>query len=216
MQKPNGNVIKGQRNVGFNVIKYFPITDGNAVPRRQAIKIENCNVCHLTLATHGEARRNFEFCVMCHSAAQTDADKRKTAYGPLPPENVHYKRLIHRIHTGAAAGEFLIIYGGTPAKPGPIEMGDVRFPGDRRNCVKCHVPGANEPPLPAGLLPTLIPQKDGSVKAIQPITSACIGCHTKEPATIHMDTMANMNGQEACVTCHGVGRAFAVEKVHRR
>ena len=78
------------------------------------------------------------------------------------------------------------------------------------------MPGANEPPLPAGLLPTLIPQKDGSVKAIPPITSACIACHTKEPAKFHMDTMTNTNGQEACVTCHGVGHAFAVETVHRR
>ena len=216
LKKPNGEVIKGQRDVGFNIVKYFSITDSEAVPRRQAVIIENCNVCHLTLATHGEARRNAEFCVMCHNPSNTDEDKRKAAKGPLPPENIHYKRLIHRIHTGAAAVESLIIYGGPPVKPGPIEMGDVRFPGDRRNCVKCHVPGANEPPLPAGLLPTLIPQKDGSVKAIQPITSACIACHTKEPAKIHMDTMTNINGQEACVTCHGVGRAFAVEKVHRR
>jgi len=65
-------------------------------------------------------------------------------------------------------------------------------------------------------LPTLIPQKDGTVKAIQPITSACIACHIKEPAKIHMDTMTAATGQEACVTCHGVGRTFAVGKVHWR
>jgi hypothetical protein len=91
-----------------------------------------------------------------------------------------------------------------------------RFPGDRKNCVKCHVPGANEPSLPAGLLPTLIPQVDGTVKAIQPITSACIACHTKETARLHTETMTATNGQETCVVCHGVGRQFAVEKVHRR
>ena len=216
LKKPNGDTIKAQRDVGDNVVKYFPITDNDAVPRRQAGKIENCNVCHLRLATHGEARRNTEYCVMCHNAAQNDGDKRRAAKGPTPPENVHYKRLIHRIHTGANLGESWIVYGGPPAKPGPIELGDVRFPGDRRNCVKCHVPGANEPPLPAGLLPTFIPQADGAVKAIQPITSACVGCHSKEAAQIHMDTMTTVNGQEACVTCHGVGRAFAVEKVHRR
>ena len=182
LRKSNGDVIKGQRDVGDNIVKYFPITDKDAEPRRQAVKVENCNVCHLKLATHGEARRKTEYCVMCHNAAQTDQDKRKVANGPMPPENIHYKRLIHRIHTGAAADESLIIYGGPPVKPGPIEMGDVQFPGDLRNCVKCHVPGANQPPLPVGLLPTLIPQKDGGVKAIQPITSACISCHTKEPA----------------------------------
>jgi OmcA/MtrC family decaheme c-type cytochrome len=216
LKKPNGDIIKGQRDVGYNVVKYFPITDQEAVARRQAVKIENCNVCHLALATHGEARRNTEFCVMCHHAAQTDEDKRKKANGPMPTENVHYKRLIHRIHTGRDLGGSWIIYGGTPAKPGPIEFGDIRFPGDRRNCQKCHVPGANEPPLRAGLLPTLLPQADGSTKAVQPITSACLACHTKEAAQVHSETMTSASGQEGCVTCHAVGRTFAVEKVHRR
>jgi OmcA/MtrC family decaheme c-type cytochrome len=216
LKKPDGSVIKGQRDVGFNVVKYFPITDREAVPRRTAVKIENCNVCHGQLATHGEARRNTEFCVMCHNAAQNDGDKRKKANGPMPPENVHYKRLIHRIHTGAYLGEPFVVYGGTPAKPGPIDFSDIRFPGDRRNCLKCHVPGANEPPLPAGLLPTLIPQPDGGIKAIQPITSACVGCHTQEPARLHMETMTATNGRETCVTCHGVGRMVAVKKEHER
>ena len=216
LKKPNGETIKGQRDVGFNVVKYFSITDKQPVERRKAVKIENCNVCHLKLATHGEARNNSEFCVMCHNASQTDGDKRKAAKGTEPAENVHYKRLIHRIHTGANLGESWIVYGGTPAKPGPIEFGDIRFPGDRRNCVKCHVPGANELPLPAGLLATIIPQKDGSTTALQPITSACIGCHTQDHARLHMDTMTASNGQESCVTCHGKGRAFSVEKIHQR
>ena len=157
LNKPNGSVIKDVRDVGYNVVKYFPITDKVAVPRRRAVKIENCNVCHAMLATHGEARRNAEFCVLCHNPSHTDEEKRKAVNGPMPPENVHYKRLIHRIHTGINAGEPFIVYGGPPAKPGPVDLSDIRFPGDRRNCVKCHVPGANELPLSAGLLPTLIP-----------------------------------------------------------
>jgi OmcA/MtrC family decaheme c-type cytochrome len=216
LKKPNGNVIKDVRDVGYNIVKYFPITDKEAVPRRQAVKIENCNVCHAMLATHGEARRNAEFCVMCHNPSHTDEEKRKAANGPMPPENVHYKRLIHRIHTGVNAGEPFIVYGGPPARPGPVDLSDIRFPGDRRNCVKCHVPGANEPPLPAGLLPTLIPQADGTLKALPPITSACIACHTRETAKAHVETLTASNGQESCVVCHGVGREFAVEKVHRR
>jgi len=165
LKKPNGDVLKAQRDVGTNVVKYFAITDKEPVARRKAVKIENCNVCHLKLATHGEMRNNTEFCVMCHNASHTDQEKRKAANGPMPPQNVHYKRLIHRIHTGENLGESFTVYGGTPAKPGAIDFSDIRFPGDRRNCVKCHIPGANEPPLPAGLLPTLIPQSDGSTKA---------------------------------------------------
>ena len=216
LKKPNGSVIKDVRDVGYNIVKYFPITDKEAIPRRKAVKIENCKACHAMLATHGEARRNAEFCVLCHNPSHTDEEKRKAVNGPMPPENVHYKRLIHRIHTGINAGEPFIVYGGPPAKPGPVDLSAIRFPGDRRNCVKCHVPGANEPPLPAGLLPSLIPQADGTIKAIQPITSACIACHTKETAKAHVETLTAANGQESCVVCHGVGREFSVEKLHRR
>ena len=96
--------------------------------------------------------------------SQTDQDKRKVANGPMPPENIHYKRLIHRIHTGAAADESLIIYGGPRSNPVPSKWAMSSFPGDLRNCVKCHVPGANEPPLPVGLLPTLIPKRMAASK----------------------------------------------------
>ncbi|MBI4490953.1 MAG: OmcA/MtrC family decaheme c-type cytochrome [Deltaproteobacteria bacterium] len=216
LKKPDGKLIKGQRDAGFNIVKYFPITDKEAIPRRKAVKTENCNACHETLATHGEQRRATEFCVMCHNASHTDRDKRKTAKGPMPPQNVHYKRLIHRIHTGKDLGEPFIIYGGPPAKPDPVSFSDVRFPGDRRNCTKCHEKGANEIPLPAGLLPTAMPQADGTVKHLPPITSACIGCHTKESARAHMGTQTEANGSESCVVCHGVGRAFSVAMVHRR
>ena len=40
LKKPNGSIIKNVRDTGYNVVKYFPITDKEAVPRRQAIKIE--------------------------------------------------------------------------------------------------------------------------------------------------------------------------------
>ena len=33
-------------------------------------------VCHAMLATHGEARRNAEFCVLCHNPSHTDQEKR--------------------------------------------------------------------------------------------------------------------------------------------
>ncbi len=217
IKRPSGTVVeKGQRDAGFNVVKYFPITDREAVPRRKAVKIENCNACHLKLQAHGEQRNNTEFCVLCHNAKQTDAQKRKTAKGPMPAENIQLKRLIHRIHTGRNLGEPFIVYGGPAAAPVPTNFGEIRFPGDRRNCTKCHEQGANEIPLPDGVLPTQIPQADGTVKALTPIMSACVACHTKEPAKAHMEAQIAAVGRESCVVCHGVGREFSVEKVHRR
>ena len=181
VKRPNGTIVeKGQRNAGLNVVKYFPITDRDAIPRRKAVKTENCNVCHWKLQPHGEQRNNTEFCVMCHNANHTDADKRKTAKGPMPAENVHYKRLIHRIHTGINLGETFIVYGGPAVSPVPVNLGDVRFPGDRRNCTKCHEKGANELPLPPVAADS--PAASGWDGAIRDADyGASSGCHTKEP-----------------------------------
>ncbi|MSP38942.1 MAG: OmcA/MtrC family decaheme c-type cytochrome [Deltaproteobacteria bacterium] len=217
VKRPNGTVVeKGQRNAGANVVKYFAITDKEPVPRRMAVKIERCNVCHLKLQPHGEQRNNTEFCVLCHNANHNDEVKRKVAKGPMPAESVHLKRFIHRIHTGRNLGEPFIVYGGPAAAPVPVDFGDIRFPGDRRNCAKCHEPGAFELPLPAGVLPTFIPQADGSVKPLTPIMSACVGCHTREPAKAHMEAQIASIGRESCVVCHGRGREFAVDKMHRK
>jgi len=217
VKRPSGTIVeKGQRNAGRNVVRYFTITGREPVARRTAVKIEKCNVCHMKLQPHGEQRNNTEFCVMYHNANHTDADKRKTAKGPMPPETMHFKRLIHRIHTGRNLGEPFIVYGGPAASPVPVNLGEIRFPGDRRNCLKCHEAGANELPLPEGVLPTAMFQADGSVKHLTPIVSACIGCHTKEPAKAHMEAQIANVGRESCVVCHGSAREFAVDKMHRK
>ena len=88
------------RDTGFNVVSYFAVTDPVPVAPRKIVSIQSCNACHGTLATHGGTRRNTEFCVMCHNVTQTDEDKRTTVGGPMPPEPVLFRNLIHRIHTG--------------------------------------------------------------------------------------------------------------------
>ena len=58
---------------------------------------------------------------------------------PAPPESIDFKRMIHRIHTGEELTQIYTIYGfGTsPAN----NFNHVLYPGDRRDCVKCHVDG---------------------------------------------------------------------------
>jgi OmcA/MtrC family decaheme c-type cytochrome len=205
----------------FNPVAYAPVTDSAAVARRMVIQRAKCNECHLDLgdpagvSVHNGVRMNTEYCVMCHNASQTDAEKRKSAKGPLPAESVHFKRLIHRLHTGKDLGEPFVLYGGSPANPGAINLGEVRFPGDRRNCGKCHAKGTNELPLPDGLLPTSVPQPDGGIAEVLPIAAACTGCHTKSSAKIHVETQA-AHGQESCEVCHGIGREFSVARAHQR
>ena len=47
------------REAAFNPVKYFAVT-GPLAPRRAAVAVANCNVCHDTLALHGGQRRNVE------------------------------------------------------------------------------------------------------------------------------------------------------------
>lgn len=215
LKRGNGNIIKGVRDVGLNIVKYFSITDNTPVPHRTVVKTANCNACHETLMAHGETRRVTEYCVFCHNSTQTDEVKRKQVKGPMPPMNIHFKVLIHKLHTGEEIGEPYVLYGGPPANPAPIDFGEVRFPGDRRNCAKCHEKETYEIPLPAGVLPTVVPQLEGGAKIIPPITAACTGCHTNEAAKAHVETQIASGGRESCAVCHAAGREFSVTKSHK-
>jgi len=192
----------------FNPVFYAAVTDKAPAPRRKVVDLANCNVCHDQLAPHGRGRRNTELCVICHNPNETD---RRPA-SLFPPEAIDFKRMIHRIHTGENLTQDFTVIGTSGSG---INFNDVRFPGDRRDCVKCHVPGAqqvSETP-PPGLLSTntlrdwYAPQ--------QHFAAACLGCHDSKPAAAHAYVMTAPFG-ESCAACHGPEDEFAVDKVHAR
>ena len=82
--------------------------------------------------------------------------------------------------------------------------------GDRRNCSMCHVNGSEEN-LTSAVLAVTDPQ--GPINPIQPISSACTGCHVDLPAASHALSNTTSLG-EACAVCHASGAAYAVDKVH--
>jgi OmcA/MtrC family decaheme c-type cytochrome len=188
------------------------VTDDEAVPRRMVVKTENCNACHKELALHGGIRRNTEYCVMCHNALHTDEEMRPAE--EMPPQTVHFKVMVHRIHTGEELVDTKphIIYG----FGGSIhDFSEVRFPGDRRNCEKCHEPGSNLLPLPSGVLPTTITQEGEPVATTLPIVAACTACHDTAEAKAHAALQTTADGEETCAVCHGQGKDFDVATVHR-
>ena len=87
------------------------------------VDIANCNKCHDRLALHGSNRLNPQECVFCHNPNGND--------GRDPAESIDFKRMIHRIHTGAELTHDYSI--------GDKSFNGVRFPGDRRDCETCHV-----------------------------------------------------------------------------
>jgi hypothetical protein len=84
-----------------------------------------------------------------------------------------------------------------------------------QNCSLCHV-NSSEATLPLGLNQVMDPQ--GWINPVQPISSACSGCHVSKAEASHFaanggDPATSPLG-EACTVCHASGAQFAVDAVH--
>jgi OmcA/MtrC family decaheme c-type cytochrome len=162
----------------------------------------NCEGCHDNLALHGGNRHNPQYCVTCHRP-----DMLASAEGAVS-QSVHFKYMIHKIH----ASEELANGYGLPGRSGETTF-EIGYPGDLRNCEKCHVNDSYQLPLPEGVLATITPRELWT--PMEPIAASCVGCHDSTSTVAHMDANTSFFG-ESCSTCHGAGKDFAVEKVHAR
>ena len=205
-----------------NKVIYFSADGSTVAPRRGVVALSNCNGCHVALSLHGTLRNNTEYCVMCHNPSNTDASVRVAAQvasdKAAPPEGINFNLLVHRIHYGinmqASNRTYIVVgFGGSQN-----DFSSTLFPAlsptgeatDTRNCSLCHVNGS-EQNLPTGLNAVVDPQ--GPINPIQPISSACTGCHMDLPTASHALSNTTSLG-EACAVCHSSGAAFAVDQVH--
>ena len=196
-----------------NPVKYIAVTGGAAVPRRNVVVLENCNKCHDRLATnfsHGGQRIAIEECDICHNPNADDSPARPASANP--PESIVLKRMIHRIHSGENLAQDFTIYG---FGGNPTNFNEVRYPGNRKDCVQCHTSNTTyNLPLPKGLIPSITQRDFFSPQG--PATSACLGCHDNIDTVAHafLNTVMTPFFGEACATCHGDGKEFDVVKVH--
>jgi OmcA/MtrC family decaheme c-type cytochrome len=211
---PNGSVVMVNYSM-HNAVGYFGVTDAQAVPRREAVVVANCNHCHQDLAAHGGSRNDPEYCVLCHSGNKDTTNIPAPAVGATKlTTSLRLSHMIHRIHAGEN--------GANPFIVGANDFGEVRFPGDRQDCLNCHVKSHYTLPLPA-LLPSHMTMID-STKArvassdyyVQATTAACTGCHDSDSAVTHAVSMTTAQGKESCATCHGANKAYDIDVVHAR
>jgi len=208
LKRADGKADISFRESTINPIKYVSLTGGTATPRRLVVTIAQCNSCHDRLSLHGGQRNTTEECVICHNP--TKDDERAASAGA--PESVSFQRMIHRIHTGEELTQDYTI--GTNNN-----FNEVRFPGDRRNCAKCHT--GNSQNLPVATSAASVTTLRDYFTPQGPGTAACLGCHDGRDAAAHafLNT-ANFPGStvpaEACATCHSPGKDWAVDKVHAR
>jgi OmcA/MtrC family decaheme c-type cytochrome len=204
------------REAAMNPIKYVAVS-GTVTPRRMAVITTNCTACHDGgLSLHGGQRLTTEECVICHNPTNDDSARRPASAGQ--PESISFQRLIHRIHSGENLTQDFTVFGfGGTAN----NFNEVRFPGDRRDCAKCHVnTAAYTLPLQQTNIASVITLRD-YFSPQGPATAACLGCHDNRDAAAHAYLMTTTFPgatipAEACATCHGTGKDWAVEKVHAR
>ncbi len=206
----------------LNPVSYFSVDGSPLVKRRSVVALGNCNTCHVALSLHGTLRSNTEYCVMCHNPSNTDATTRAAATVPAdkaaPPQGINFNLLVHRVHYGinmqAVNRTYVVVgFGGSHN-----DFSGTLFPAltptgqplDLANCSMCHV-GGSEQNLPTGLNAVVDPQ--GPINPIQPVSSACSGCHLDLPSASHFLANTTYLG-ESCVVCHGTAGAFSVGQVH--
>jgi OmcA/MtrC family decaheme c-type cytochrome len=217
LKRPDGSAKEDYTEGAVNPITYIAVTDATPVPRRNVVVLDNCNKCHDRLATtfsHGGQRIAIEECDMCHNPNASDKARRPADKGPV--ESITFKRLIHRIHSGENLTQDFTVYGFS----GPSNFNDVRYPGDRQNCLQCHTSASTyDLPLPNGAIAVQTPRDYFSPQG--PGTSACLGCHDNSDAAAHayLNTVTfpgATSPNEACATCHGPGKDWDVAKVHAK
>src|SRR5580658_1581439 len=209
----------------FNPVTYFSVVAAPVKERRTIVAMANCNTCHVALAEHGTLRSNVQYCVFCHNPSNTDATTRATATvaadKAAPPQGINFNLLVHRVHDGvnvtANGGQPYIVvgFGGSHN-----DFSGVLFPGlaptgaatDLENCAFCHVNSSEQADLSlTGLNPVTDPQ--GLINPVQPISSACSGCHVDIPSASHFLANTTILG-ESCAVCHGTNGAYSVDSVH--
>jgi len=218
---PNGESV---RATAQNAVLDFSVDGSPVVPRRTIVSNEKCAACHGTFGVdfsiHGGLRNNVAYCGICHHPRATDFSSRSSqlANGADPDsESIHLKVLVHKLHTGEELDQTLYIVYGRQGRP--VDLGEVRFPGDRRDCATCHENGSQLLPLPGNLPPTRfttnVAGSEVLVEDRPPVMAACLTCHGSETALAH--ARANtFSGTEACQVCHGEGRVAAISEVHAR
>jgi len=208
----------------MNPIYNVSVDGSEVVARRVVVDLAKCNACHYRLATtfsHGGQRIAIQFCVMCHNPNASDAARRPADGSANPAESIEFARMIHRIHTGEEMTQQYTIYGFATAPPYPANnFNDVTYPGDRRDCIRCHTNiGTAGLPTDPGTLPT-VTQRD-YYSPMGPGTTACTGCHDNRDTLAHayINTTTfpgSTTPAEACGTCHNANGEWSTAKVHAR
>jgi OmcA/MtrC family decaheme c-type cytochrome len=209
LKRADGGADMTVREAALNPIKYVSLTTAPVEARRTVVTMAQCNSCHQDLALHGGQRKNIDECVICHNPTVTDVARRPATEGVA--ESVSFQYMIHKIHTGTELTQDFTVYGNGSSRH---NYNEVEYPGDRRNCTKCHTANSHRQ---AKGDPVVTPRTYYSPLAAT--SAACLSCHDSKDAFAHAAlNTTTFAGQpaEACGVCHGPNSSLSPDKVHAR
>jgi OmcA/MtrC family decaheme c-type cytochrome len=182
---------------------------------------DNCIACHKDIGFHGWGRRGFDACVVCHGTAGSE-DRPRYVAGNAPPTTgatINFRTMLHKIHQGeelANASTYTVVGFGSAAWPNNFSANtyaDVVFPalpGGTANCAKCHG-DSNQ----AWIEPSDRNHPTDQSLPVRSWRAACGACHDSDAATAHIDAQTSGRGAESCSVCHGPGRDWSVQVMHK-
>jgi hypothetical protein len=179
----------------------------------------NCYSCHNDLKFHGGQRRGFATCIACHgTAGAADRPQYVAANAPATTGgSIEYRRMLHKIHAGkdlANASTWTVVgFGsGYPNNYSAHTYEHVGFPsmlGGTKNCASCH--GASNP---AWAVPAAR-NHPAQLRETRVWAISCGSCHDSSAAQAHIAVQTSAEGAESCAVCHGAGKEWNVELMHK-
>ncbi|MBI5362457.1 MAG: hypothetical protein HZA53_04705, partial [Planctomycetes bacterium] len=179
-----------------------------------------CNACHGDLQAHGNGRRGYETCVLCHASPGVE-DAPLYSFngwyiGATRGVTMDFRTLLHKVHMGAelANASTYTVNGIFLGVAYPVQVDEIGFPtqpGGAANCATCHGSSST-----AWLQPAPRDHTDTTVENVREWRAVCAACHDSDAAQAHVASQTTGVGDEACEVCHGIGREWNVEKVHKR
>ena len=231
------------RYAAVNPVFAFAVTDATADKRREIVALASCNGCHGSLAAHGGARTNPQYCVFCHNTTGVNDRTARFEAGAALEEPLDFRIMIHKIHRGEQLTQPYAIGGtaGTAANPAgaPSSFNGVRYPRTTGDCAACHITSpAKTWTLPMNRSAAYAPSTMVEMTCSEPVgndpnaycdnpfwtatattklgpaTSVCTSCHDAPDVAAHAAINTAGSGAEACATCHGPGGIVDVALFH--
>lgn len=181
--------------------------DGKAVPVKdasgkltEAKKVADraaCNACHQNFAAHGGGRNEPQVCVMCHNPGSRDFHN--------DGQPIDFKLMVHKFHRGKLLTQDYTVHNSVARKTDPATktVYGVTYPGEIRNCTKCHDGSAN----------AAVKTAQGDNWKTKPSKNACFACHDNYKVAgskwqvAHVGAGVSLadpdaNPDSLCVKCH--------------